>query len=51
MVKLIHAHLTAYNQSSITPVPGDLAPSSGLSGTACTWYTVTHVRKNSIYIK
>lgn len=38
MVKLIqenlglvpNTHLTAYNQSSVTPVPGDLAPSSGL---------------------
>jgi hypothetical protein len=40
------------SQASVTPVPGDPMPSSGLHGYQVhIWYTNTHVGKTPIYKK
>jgi hypothetical protein len=40
------------SQSSVTPVPGDLMPSSGLHGYQTnTWFTCIHVDKTFVDVK
>ena len=35
------------SQPSVTLVPGDLMPSSGIQGTTCTWYPEIHKGKTT----
>lgn len=40
-------HEAGHTRLSFLPIPGDLLPSCGPAGAACTWYTGTRAGRNS----